>query len=162
MEMALMLNLTEKSIRASILRAVRKLDPSAKKSSAWGFKVHNEEVPVEIREDSSQFARVGTGMWRVAVGNYLRAHRFVTKIKDFDYAAIAAAVVYDTEQQKLSRKHEREVKRARSAFEKTEEYKVLEALGVDLYDHTDHSSVEILKRLSRSAFEELVKACDVK
>jgi len=30
------------------------------------------------------------------------------------------------------------------------------------YDHTEHSSVEILKKLSPAAFAELVKACGVK
>lgn len=95
------LNLTEKGIRASILREVRKLDPFAKATKSWpappGFSVLGETIRVEIKEDRVRgygaSAHDHTGRWRVAVGEWRDTRRFAAQKNDFDYAAIAALIV---------------------------------------------------------------------
>jgi len=82
----------------------------------WAFKVFDEEVRVEIREDHSRFEHIGTGMWRVAVGSYLRARRFAAKTKDFDYTAIASAVINQADGQKAVPKAGGNCEKGQSGF----------------------------------------------
>jgi hypothetical protein len=159
-----MLALTEKSIRASILREVRKLAPAAKEiRHGWGFTVLDEEVHVEVRQDRRRnYAQSMMDRWRVAVGGWRNTTRWMAQKKDFDYAEIAANIVNRAKAEKIGRNNDARIKRKSAAFKKTAEYRILDALGVNMYsDITHHPGADILKKLSPAAFAELAKACGI-
>ena len=161
-----MLNLTESSIINSLQRAVRKLDATAKrhKSYPFGFVVLGEVIPVEVKQDrADSYNRTPIGRWRLAIGSYRDTTRFAAQKNDFDYDKMAANMVERAKAAKISRTNSERLKRQAAAFSATVEYKMLDALGIELYEGTaEHSSVDILKKLSPAAFAELKKACGVK
>jgi len=159
------LGLSEKSIESSILRALRTLDAKASNHMrSWpvGMIALGETVRIEIKAQRSRgYTRGLTGKWQVTVGSWRDKKIFMAFKNDFDYAAIAALIVERARGEKASRINTARLKREARAFVKTDEYKILNALGVDL-EWGDHHGVEMLRKLSPAALAELKKACGVK
>ncbi len=160
------LGLNEKSIASGIFRALRTLDPKASshmKSYPYGMTTLGETIRVEIKGQRSRgYTRGLTGKWQVTVGEWRIKKIFMAFKNDFDYAAIASLIVEMAKAEKVNRTNTARLRREAAAFVKTDEYKILDALGVNLYDSADHYGVEKLRKLSPSALAELKKACGVK
>lgn len=155
------LGLSESLVLRRIAEEIEKFGVSARREGRW-FDVMDENIGVQVKAHrSTGYYCRATGKWQVTVGGFADAQRFYACKKDFDYAAIAAAIIEHVRKDKASRENTKRIEKERAAFKNTVEYKILDILGVNLRHCHDCKGAEILRLLSPAALDELAGLCNV-